>query len=232
MKILFHLHTKNSYDSLNSPMKIVEFACEKGIDIISITDHNTLKGSKEAYRYAKKFNKKVNIVIGAEYSSDRGDIIGLFLKEEIKSKNWENIIDEIHEQGGIAILPHPYVSHKLSDQFVQKVDIVEVFNSRCDEEQNAKALELSKKFNKPIIGGNDAHLFTELKLGYCESETNDIRKAFFNISKINLNNSKAINFHLSQLIKSLKKRNFILLFKTIKSIISFYLVQPIRKSIK
>lgn len=69
---------------------------------------------------------------------------------------------EIHAQGGLVVLPHPYKAHKLDDELLKHVDLIEVHNSRCSEEENRSARELSKKLNLPALGGADAHCAGEL----------------------------------------------------------------------
>ena len=82
MKGIFHIHTKYSYDSLNNPRKIVDYAVKHKINLLLITDHDTIKGSLEAKKYATTKKLPVKIIIGAEYLTDIGDVIGIFLKKE------------------------------------------------------------------------------------------------------------------------------------------------------
>ena len=44
-----HIHSSYSSDGEFSPAKIVEMARERGLSTISITDHNTIRGVKEAF---------------------------------------------------------------------------------------------------------------------------------------------------------------------------------------
>ena len=74
MKLDLHIHSKYSYDSFSEPSKIVKMAKRKGLDVISITDHDNMN----AY---KKFQDKLDITVvrGMEIKTDMGDITGLFL---------------------------------------------------------------------------------------------------------------------------------------------------------
>ena len=49
------------------------------------------------------------IIIGAEIKTEKGEIIGLFLNEEIKSTDFYNVIDEIKAPGGLIIFPRVHV---------------------------------------------------------------------------------------------------------------------------
>ena len=43
MKLNLHIHSKYSYDSFSEPSKIVKMAKRRGLDVISITDHDNMK---------------------------------------------------------------------------------------------------------------------------------------------------------------------------------------------
>jgi predicted metal-dependent phosphoesterase TrpH len=159
-RCLFHLHTRHSFDSLLSPHKIVARARELKIDALIVTDHNTLKGSLVT-KQASQGNPPL-VIAAAEYQSEKGDIIGLFLREEIRSRESNEIIRQIHEQGGLVVLPHPHKGHKLDDQLLSAVDMIEIFNSRCSPEENNRARQLAEKWNLPGIAGADAHCYPEL----------------------------------------------------------------------
>ena len=155
VKFDFHIHSKYSYDSLSTPKSIVRTAKIKGLDGLAITDHNTIKGAIEA----SKIDKNIEIIIGSEIKTDEGDIIGLFLNEEIKSTGFDCVIDEIREQDGFIILPHPYKTFDIiPDHVLNNIDAVEIFNGRISNVLNNKARELA--FNKKLsfTGGSDAHL--------------------------------------------------------------------------
>ena len=52
MKLDLHIHSKYSYDSFSESSKIVKMAKRKGLDIISITDHDkqiVLKKERNCY---------------------------------------------------------------------------------------------------------------------------------------------------------------------------------------
>jgi len=151
----FHIHSKFSYDSLLNPKRIVRIAEKRGLDGIAITDHDTIKGALEA----SKLNKSIYIVIGSEIKTEIGDIIGLFLKEEITSKNFDEVVDEIKRQDGLVVLPHPYKKNQdIPNGILRKVDLVETLNGRLSQELNHKAQILAKNNGMPIIGGSDAHI--------------------------------------------------------------------------
>jgi predicted metal-dependent phosphoesterase TrpH len=159
-RCLFHLHTRHSIDSILSPAKIIAKTRELQIDVLVVTDHETTQGSRDVHALASG-NPKV-VVTAAEYKSEKGDIIGLFLKEEIRSRNSCEIMREIHAQDGLVVLPHPYKGHKLDDQLIEGADLIETYNARCSDEDNARAEQLARDWNRPALAGADAHCFVEL----------------------------------------------------------------------
>ncbi len=80
-KVDLHSHTNYS-DGFNSPKDLIDKARSKGIDILSITDHDNLAGIDEAVEYGKEVG--VEIIAGVEISSDIMDreihILGYFVE--------------------------------------------------------------------------------------------------------------------------------------------------------
>lgn len=202
-----HIHSKYSFDSISKPHDIVRVAKRKGLNGIAITDHNTIKGGVEA----KKINHDPSflVIIGSEISTEIGDIIGLFLNEEIKSRDSMEVVEEIHNQGGIAILPHPYKDHRLNDEIIRKIDAIEGFNARSSEENNKKAMRLAGRFKKTTVAGSDAHFCSEI--GTCKVILNstNVRDEISN-GKLELETKMTPLYmqSISQMIKSIKLRKY------------------------
>jgi predicted metal-dependent phosphoesterase TrpH len=160
MNLDLHIHSKYSYDSFTGLKSILKISKRRGIQVISITDHNTM----EAYNELQKFPKQDDILIipGMEIKTELGDIIGLFLQNEIKSRTFIEVIDEIDEQDGVSVLPHPYRRGCDPVDLALKVDLVETFNARSTNDENWKAQELCDRVKKVPITGSDAHLCLEV----------------------------------------------------------------------
>lgn len=204
MRYDLHIHSKYSYDSFISPERIIKVAKRKGLDGVAITDHNTIKGGIEAYQINE--DKNFSVIIGVEIKTEYGDIIGLFLKDEIRSKKFEEVVEEIKLQGGIVVLAHPYRQYKFPERLIDKIDFIEGFNARSRMEDNKKAYELSIKFNKPMIAGSDAHFLFEIGKGITvtNGESNDNL-----IGNKTIIEGESMNYYLvhgmSFLIEKLKK---------------------------
>ena len=69
-KIDLHTHTNYS-DGAYTPAQLIDKANQRGLKIISITDHDSINGIKEAKEYAKQFG--IEVVPGLEISTDVDD---------------------------------------------------------------------------------------------------------------------------------------------------------------
>jgi predicted metal-dependent phosphoesterase TrpH len=157
---VIHVHTSHSFDSILPTRAYLAYARRLKLDFICIADHNTLKGAREL----KRMNgaHPLEVVIGAEYATERGDVVGLFLTEDIEARRFDDIVASIHAQGGLALLPHPYRGHKVDETLYQNVDLVEVFNSRSSREANRVALEDADRLGLRKVAGADTHTVYEL----------------------------------------------------------------------
>ena len=97
MKIDCHIHTCHSYDSIMQPAKILMTAKKRGLHGIVVCDHNTIRGGLEAYNL--NHDPEFHVIVGAEMATDAGDVTGIFLTREIKSRNFTEVALEIKKQG-------------------------------------------------------------------------------------------------------------------------------------
>ncbi|MEN4006035.1 MAG: PHP domain-containing protein [Methanobacterium sp.] len=156
-----HVHSRYSNDSRMTPKEIVKRSRKIGLDAVAIADHNSIKGSIEGIKEAKGMEDFL-VIPAVEISTLKGHIVALGIQEEIASRiSPEETIDRIREQGGIAVIPHPFVRYRegLCD-YVKKLDVdaIETLNSRyIMGYSNWRAKKLAEKRGIPQIGASDAH---------------------------------------------------------------------------
>lgn len=162
----FHSHSHYSRDSVLSPQAFIERCLRKGIDCIAVTDHNEIEGAFVIQRLAP-----FKVIVGEEVKTAEGEIIGLFLKELVpRGMSPEDTIDCIHEQGGLAVIPHPYdvfrrsvIKRDALERVKSKVDAIEGFNCRnILARHDERARETAGGAGKPLTLGTDAHSPWEL----------------------------------------------------------------------
>jgi predicted metal-dependent phosphoesterase TrpH len=105
------------------------------------------------------------VIVGSEIKTEWGDVVCLFLEREITSKRFLEVVEQVRKQDGILILAHPFWKHTLSEELLNHVDLVEVFNSRISPSRNQKAERLAQKRGLPQVAGSDAHLPWEIGRG-------------------------------------------------------------------
>ncbi len=212
LKMDTHIHSEYSPDSKSKLKDIFTVAKNRGLDIIAISDHNTVEGSKEAIRLTK--NDDLFVVPSIEISSLEGHILGFGCEENIKRDlPAGETIDLIHDQGGLAIIPHPYCFYRhgllcKADYKDLKIDAIETKNARfivgyC----NNKAKKLSKKENLPGLGASDAHYYKFVGDCYskidCEKDIDSIFKAIKK-SKVEALGKGTSNIKLSKYLLDFK----------------------------
>jgi hypothetical protein len=165
-----HVHTRFSFDSLTDPKALALRAVKHGIDVLAVTDHNTWRGAVETSGAAQSLRLPLRVVIASEVHTDQGDLIGLFLKDDLQEFSALDFCDQVHEEGGLVMLPHPYRWHRLDEPLLGKIDLVEVYNGRTSARENQKAAALAKQRGLPELAGPDAHRLPELELARVEFE--------------------------------------------------------------
>ena len=80
-----HVHSNRS-DGTYSPRELVDYAIEKGLAAMALTDHDTVDGLQEALKYAKALADAPEIIPGIEFSTEyQGQdihIVGLYIDYE------------------------------------------------------------------------------------------------------------------------------------------------------
>lgn len=157
-----HTHSRFSFDGVMSPNQIVRIARRNGLSAIAVTDHNTVAGGMRAAQENKL--PDLLVIVGAEISTEVGDILGLFLHEEIRSRKSNEVIAEIRGQGGFVILPHPYQHHSsLTEELLTRFHAVELHNGRVAHDYARRArVDFAERYGLAELGNSDAHLFWEI----------------------------------------------------------------------
>jgi len=196
-----HVHSKYSHDSLLDPSKIIRIAIKRGLNGIAVTDHNTIKGGIEAEKANK--NPDFEIIVGSEIKTEYGDIVGLFLNEDINSRKFIEVIEEIKNQGGLPVLAHPYRPFNFPEKIITYFDYIEGFNARSKPWQNHKAHILASEFNKNVVAGSDAHFAFEIGKGRTLTE-NKFQKGMKNV-KMNISGHESNYYVIHGLSVALEK---------------------------
>jgi predicted metal-dependent phosphoesterase TrpH len=167
-----HMHTNASHDCRVEPEHLLDHAEAEGLGAIAITDHNVFHGAQQVVELAR--DRDIVVIPGEEVKTDnQGEVIGLFLKEEIpRGMSFGDTIAAIKAQGGLVYLPHPFDRmHAIPDAatlhgHLSQIDVFEVYNARLlFETYNDEALRFARKYNLVMGAGSDAHVLQGLGTG-------------------------------------------------------------------
>jgi predicted metal-dependent phosphoesterase TrpH len=160
---IFHCHTHFSKDAQMKPEDIVNEALAEHWDFVIVTDHNTIKGSQAVRDLIAQRNLPMQAPLAAEYFTEYGDVVAMFIQEEIVFSSFIDLATQVKRQGGFLILPHPYVSHNHIEHMLPYVQFIEIFNGRTPETLNHNADILCESHSLRPIYGSDAHLSKNLR---------------------------------------------------------------------
>jgi predicted metal-dependent phosphoesterase TrpH len=167
-----HMHTDWSHDCSIPAADLVEHAEGIGLGGIAVTDHNAFGGALEAVELAA--GRELIVIPGEEVKTDgQGEVIGLFLEEEIpRGLSFADTLAAIRDQGGLVYLPHPFDRmHAIPDpatlhRHLGEIDVFEVFNARLLRESfNDEALRFARKYRLLQGAGSDAHVLQGVGTG-------------------------------------------------------------------
>lgn len=99
------VHTDISPCSRATPEDVVEAAVGAGLDGIAITNHDTLEGYSEVRDHVPA---ELTVIPGVEVMTTQGHLLALGVHTERPQTDPGAVIDHVHAQGSVAVLPHPF----------------------------------------------------------------------------------------------------------------------------
>ena len=168
----FHMHTAFSPDCATPPKVMARRCVEAGLNCIAVTDHNTIRGALEVRELVD-----FTVIVGEEVKSTKGDIIGLFLEEEVpRGLSPMETVRNIKSQGGLVMVPHPYdmirkgpLAPDALREVLPFVDLVETLNARTILGRDlTRCRRLAEDTAIIPVAVSDAHTPGELGSAYTE----------------------------------------------------------------
>lgn len=109
----FHIHSTSS-DGNCTPSEVVMLAQKRGVDIISLTDHNTTSGIDEAIKCGNYIGVKVvpGVELSTRYNNTKVHILGYFKDDSYKDELLIQVLKCIkdHKINSIRSLLHGYLN--------------------------------------------------------------------------------------------------------------------------
>ena len=173
LRLDMHMHTEYSRDSRVRLADFARLARGAGLAAVCVTDHDTIEGALRL----REMDTGLMVIVGEEITTADGELVGLFLERRIeRGLSAERTIALIHEQGGLADVPHPFsrnrgrhLRHRVLERVASSLDIVEVFNAReIASSSNVRALDFARRHDLPGGVGSDSHRPIEIGRAYVE----------------------------------------------------------------
>lgn len=176
INVALHLHTLYSACAETRLEDIEEYCRNNSVDVIGVTDHDTIAGALELQAHSPN----LRVIVGEEIKTRQGEIVGLFLKHQIDpGLDPIETCERIKEQGGLVYIPHPFDPFKINRlkrnalmDVLDLVDIIEVYNAKLITPiYNIHARRFAEKHGKAGAAGSDAHYLSAIDV--CVNEMDD-----------------------------------------------------------
>lgn len=157
----------------------MEAALAKKIEVMFVTNHNTLDGYNQILEYRSNHEKfkKISVYPAEEITIDTGGhILAYGIQKTIRPRmNLEETLDEIRRQDAVSCAAHPFAVTNGIRERARMCDMMESFNSNnVDRFSNLVAYNFAKNNAMHMIAGSDSHVLTTI--GRCtnliEAENN------------------------------------------------------------
>lgn len=189
-----HMHTNYS-DGTGSVEEVLRFAqYATTLDVIAVTDHDTIEGALRARDLAASGDFRFQVIVGEEISTREGHMLALFLHKRVPPDlSIERSIELVHEQGGLAIVAHPFnrvfrhsVQRSVMNRLLRQPDLhpdgIETLNGSFAGIGSSRiAMSLARNvYHWAETGGSDAHTTTAIGCArtlFPGSTPQDLRRA-------------------------------------------------------
>jgi len=193
----------------------LENAALQKIDVMFVTNHNTLDGYSQILEYKQNHEKYQNLrIYPAEEITinNKGHVLAYGIENEIRpGMTLDETLDEIRKQNGISCAAHPFaVSNGIREE-ARKCDMIESFNSNnIDIFSNLIAERFTKQNKLKSIVGSDSHVKSTIgrSINTVESEDNidsileSLAKGRFKSGKFNYTSKEEMYEHAHYIISS------------------------------
>ena len=153
-----HVHSTFS-DGRDTVMRLLKEAIKRNLNVLSITDHDTIQGSMEAIEIVNSEHMPIKIIPGSEISTQSGHVLAYGIYKDIDPQmSIVQTCELVRSQGGLCFLAHPFdiLRHgTVRISSFKVVDGVEVYNSK--NPFNFLAKKFAERYGRPGIAGSDAH---------------------------------------------------------------------------
>lgn len=165
LKCDLHLHTNEDPKDkfiTHSPQELIDHASNLGFNVLAITLHEKNGYRKKLIDYAK--TKDILLIPGCEANIEGKHVLLYnFSDEEIKKIKKIQDIKKFKKKNNLVIAPHSYYFTKscLREKLDNNIEVFDAIEYCHFYHKffsfNKKAVQMAKKYSKPLIGTSDCH---------------------------------------------------------------------------
>jgi len=171
-----HTHTTYS-DGLGTPRQVVETAVARGLDVIAVTDHDSVAGALAARELVHGEGYPLGVIVGSEVTTARGvHLLALFVEERLPMfEPVARTIARIADMGGVALAPHPLsaltpsMGRRMIEGLLARglpLVAVETANPSPAGRPGGRVRALNQAWGLAEFGGSDAHFLPHIGAAY------------------------------------------------------------------
>jgi predicted metal-dependent phosphoesterase TrpH len=150
------------------------------LDLIAITDHDMFDGADAARELAARRHYRFSVLTGMEVTTIEGHLLALGIDKPVRSlQPLDRTIAQVHEQGGLVVVPHPmsWLIRSVGRRGIMRIhngrddciyfDGIEVMNPSFAGQVTSTQADL---LNQQVLhlastGGSDAHTLNMIGTG-------------------------------------------------------------------
>ena len=174
LKVQLHCHCYGDpVDHINySPKELIAEAKRLQYDALAITLHRKLFFNKKIQKYAAK--QGLLLIPGIEFEINEKHILAVNAHQDILAVNdFKKLATYKKEHPEtLLIAPHPFFPTRycLQKDLIENIllfDAIEIsWSYTKTKNYNTKAIELAKRWKKPLVATADCHILKDLNIGY------------------------------------------------------------------
>ncbi|MBI1885285.1 MAG: phosphotransferase [Chloroflexi bacterium] len=176
-----HVHSAIGDGMADVPELLDYVQSSTDLDVIAVTDHDSLRGAHEAREAWARGRYRFEVVPGMEVTALEGHLLALFVEEPVSTfTSIEKTLEEVHSQGGVCIIPHPmsWLTRSLGQRVIERIlasgregvylDGLETANQSLGARVTLeKAHRLNREqYHLAEVGGSDAHFLKAVGSAY------------------------------------------------------------------
>lgn len=174
LKCQLHSHSSGDADDYipHTPKQLISKAKELNYDVLSITCHRKVIFSKDLKKYAEK--KGILLIPGCEIEIKKKHVLVINCTKDVTQiKSFEDLKKyKKTNPNCLIIAPHPFFPTKecLKKDLIDNIDLFDAIEQSWaytkTKNYNTPAIEMAKRWKKPIVATADCHMLKDLNIGY------------------------------------------------------------------